>query len=47
MSMVVRNAGELSADQFDPNPLLLSTATLMQHNKAQCRVRTLLQIVDC
>lgn len=37
---ILRSASELSDESFDPNPLLLSVATLIQYNKAQVRVRT-------
>ena len=36
--MVLRNAGEASNEGFDPSPLLIAAATLVQHNKAQIRV---------
>ncbi|EJD06034.1 uncharacterized protein FOMMEDRAFT_119510 [Fomitiporia mediterranea MF3/22] len=34
---ILRNASELSDEAFDPNPLLLAAATLIQYNKAQVR----------
>ncbi|KAH8117558.1 hypothetical protein DFH11DRAFT_1504486 [Phellopilus nigrolimitatus] len=34
---ILRNASELTEEGFDPNPLLLSAALLIQHNKAQIR----------